>query len=84
MYSQLMFVNTQLCKSQTENFADLLVLLLQFRKTPLDIAVDIGRHDLFELMQLLSVCSTSHTSSIKIHSSEQLYGTALCVFVCDE
>ena len=76
-----------------ESFADVLVLLLlQFHKTPLDIAVDIGRHDLFQLMQQLSVCSTSHISSkhltwqmntsIVHHVLSAVVVIALCVSAC--
>ena len=38
----------------------LAVLTLQFGKTPLDIAVDIGRPDLHQLLQQSSVRCTSH------------------------
>jgi len=42
--------------------------LLQFAKTPLDIAVDIGRDDVCEQLQHFAVCITYCMSCVSVYS----------------
>jgi len=60
-----------------------LALLLQFYKMPLDIALDTGRHDLLQLMQQLSVCSTSQRIEQNMHSSAHYYWAACITWMCE-